>query len=146
MDSSPKWFIAMVFIWASLSLIGNIIEGADFYTSEQVAMIQSMKEIQTSEASDPTVGGVLSYGGAPKNPLDTFIKAVTADYSWLYNIDTTKTEAQCLATAGNKWNSTDSVCMERNQYYWIWFWIYYPIMVGVLLSFGLMLARLIRGV
>ncbi|MFA5048959.1 MAG: hypothetical protein WC516_08100 [Patescibacteria group bacterium] len=141
---SPKWFISCIFIFLVLTLVGNIVEGVSLYTEEQVAMINGMGQIQTSQASDPTVGGVLSYGGTPKSALDYFIKAVTADYSWLYDIDSTKTEAQC-ATAGGKWNSTDNVCMIRNEYYLVWILLYVPIMCGVLISFGLMIARLIRG-
>jgi hypothetical protein len=143
---SPKWFVAILTIFLVLTLVSNIIEGIDYFTESQVADIQGMTEVQTSQASDPTVGGVLSYGGTPKSALDLFLKALYSDYSWLYDIDTTKTEAQCNATSGAKWNSTDSVCMIRNEYYIVWFMIYYPIMAGVALSFGLMLARLIRGV
>jgi hypothetical protein len=128
-----------------MTFVGNIIEGVEFFTSTQVARIQTMREIQTSQASDPTVGGVLSYGGASKNALDAFIQSVTAEYSWLYYVDSTLTESQC-STAGGRWNSTSSVCMLHNQYYIIWIFAYWAISAGVLISFGLTLARLIRGV
>jgi hypothetical protein len=142
---SPKWFIACIMIWVFLTLIGNIVERVDYFTATQVAQLQGMTEMQTSEAADPTIGGVLIYGSPARNAIDAFLKAITADYSWLYKIDKTKTQSQCTA-AGGKWNSTDSVCMLRNDYYIIWVLLYYPIMAGVLLSFILMLARLARGV
>ncbi len=132
-------------IWVFMTLIGNIVERVDYFTDEQVAQLQGMTEMQTTEAADPTIGGVLIYGSPARNAIDAFIKSVTADYSWLYKIDKTMTESECT-TAGGKWNSTDSVCMLHNDFYIVWLLLYYPIMAGVIITFILMLARLARGV
>ncbi len=128
-----------------MTLIGNIVEQVDYFTDAQVEQLQGMTEIKTTEAADPTIGGVLIYGSSARNAIDAFIKAVTADYSWLYRIDKTMTESECT-TAGGRWNSTDSVCMLRNDFYIVWLLLYYPIMAGVVITFILMLARLARGV
>ena len=137
--------------WLILMVVGNVIEGAAVLTSTQVAQIQSMTEINVSEASDPTVGGVLTYGGAPKNVVDTIIKAITMDWTWLYTIDRNMTSADCAAgvSLGWKWNSTilpAGACQRPNQYYWIWAIIWYPIMIALLFEIAILLARLIRGV
>ena len=131
-----------------LTIVGNIIEGAAVLTSTQVAQIQAMTEINVSEASDPTVGGVITYGGAPKNVVDTIIKAITMDWTWLYKIDKSMTQVQCAAgsSQGWKWNSTVSGCQKPNEYYWIWAIIWYPIMIALLFEIAILLARLIRGV
>lgn len=129
-----------------LSVVGNIIEQADILTSVQVANIQAMTEMSTSEAADPTVGGVLTYGGAPKNVIDTIVATLTMDWTWLYTIDKNMTQAQCSATVGAKWRSTIPACQKPNQYYWIWAIIWWPIMVSLLFEIFIMLARLIRGV
>lgn len=142
---SPKWFIACIMIWVFMTLIGNIVEGVDYFTDAQVAQLQGMTEVQTTEAADPMIGGVLIYGSPSRNAINAFIKSVTADYSWLYKIDKTMTQFECT-TAGGRWNSTDSVCMLRNDFYIVWVLLYYPIMAGVLITFILMLVRLVRGV
>ena len=131
-----------------LTIVGNIIEGAAVLTSTQVAQIQAMSEINVSEAADPTVGGVLTYGGAPKNVVDTIIRAITMDWTWLYEIDKSMTQVQCVAgsSQGWKWNATVSGCQKPNEYYWIWAIIWYPIMIALLFEIAILLARLIRGV
>lgn len=134
-----------------LTIVGNIIEGAAVLTNAQVAQIQSMTEINVSEASDPTVGGVLTYGGAPKNMIDTIISAITMDWTWLYEIDKTTTQADCIAgtLSGWRWSSTvlpSGGCQKPNEYYWIWAVIWYPIMIALLFEIAILLARLIRGV
>lgn len=146
MDSSPRWFIGFLVLFFFMTLVGNITEGVAIYTNAQVAKMNAMAAIETSQAVDPTVGGELTYGGLTKTALDTFIKAITADYAWLYKIDTTKTQAQCLVTAGAKWNTTAGTCRVPTVYAWIWYLLYYPIVIGMLLSLALTIARLIRGV
>jgi len=135
--------------------VGNIIEGVAVLTSAQVAQIQSMTEINVSEAADPTVGGVITYGGAPKNVVDTIIKAITMDWTWLYTIDRTMTSTDCAAGASLGWRWSSDVytgaiktgaCQRPNQYYWIWAIIWYPIMIALLFEIAILLARLIRGV
>lgn len=129
-----------------MTIVGNIIEGAAVLTSSQVAQIQNMTELNVSEASDPTVGGVLTYGGAPKNMVDTVIQAITMDWTWLYTIDKSMTQAQCAAVAGSKWRASIPACQKPNEYYWIWAIIWYPIMIALLFELAILLARLIRGV
>ena len=138
--------IGSIFAFLMLSIVGNIIEQADILTVTQVANIQEMTKMNTSEAADPTVGGVLTYGGAPKNVIDTIVATLTMDWTWLYTIDRGMTSVQCAATVGAKWRSTIPGCQKPNQYYWIWAIIWWPIMVSLLFEIFIMLARLIRGV
>jgi hypothetical protein len=145
---SPRWLIGTLMAWIILGIVGNIIEGAAIITTTQVAQIQSMTEMNTSEAADPTVGGVLTYGGAPKNMVDSIISAITMDWTWLYEVDKATSQAACTAGAlqGWRWNSTVSGCQKPNEYYWIWAIIWYPIMIALLFELAILLARLIRGV
>jgi hypothetical protein len=129
-----------------LTIIGNIIEYADILTATQVAELQTMTRVNVSESADPTVGGVITYGGAPKNVVDAVIKAIMMDFTWLYDMDKSMTQIQCATVAGSKWNSTIPACQKPNQYYWIWAILWYPIMIGILFELVIMLARLIRGV
>lgn len=134
--------IGTIFAFLILTIVGNIIEGAAILTSNQVSQIQNMTEINISEASDPTVGGVLTYGGAPKNVVDTIIAAITMDWTWLYKIDKSMTQVQCAAVAGAKWRSSIPGCQKPNEYYWIWAIIWYPIMISLLFEIAILLARL----
>lgn len=143
---SPRWLVGTVFIWLLLTIVGNIIEYADVLTSAQVAEIQSMTNVNVSEAQDPTVGGVLTYGGAPKNVIDAVIKAIMMDFTWLYTIDKTKNQMECALVVGSKWRASIPACQIPNQYYWIWALLWWPIMIGILFELVIMLARLIRGV
>jgi hypothetical protein len=145
---TPRWLIGTIFIFILLTIIGNIIEYADVLTATQVAELQTMTNINISEAADPTVGGVLTYGGAPKNVIDAVMKAITMDFTWLYDIDRATSQASCAAGVlqGWKWNSALSACQKPNQYYWIWVLLWYPIMIALLFELAIMLARLIRGV
>ena len=144
--SSPRWLIGTIMAWIILAIVGNIIEGAAVLTNSQVAQIQTMSEINVSEAADPTVGGVLTYGGAPKNMVDTIIQSLTMDWTWLYTIDKSMTSVQCAAVAGAKWRASIPGCQKPNEYYWIWAIIWYPIMIALLFELAILLARLIRGV
>jgi hypothetical protein len=129
-----------------LTIIGNVIEFADIITASQVAQLQGMTQMNVSEAADPTVGGVLTYGGAPKNVIDAVMKAIMMDFTWLYDVDKSMTQAQCAAVAGGTWKSSIPACQKPNQYYWIWILLWYPIMIALLFELVIMLARLIRGV
>ncbi len=125
---SVRWYIGLFTAFLLLTIIGNVIEGADILTGNQVSDIKStMEGAHVSQASDPTVGGVLTYGGVVSTAVNGIVKALTMKYSWLYDVDPT-THAK-----------------TPNEYYWIWAVIWWPIVVGIVFMLFMDLARLIRG-
>ena len=126
---SIRWLIGTFFCFLVLTIIGNVIEGADILTGNQVADIkETMEGSHVSEAADPTVGGVLTYGGVAAVAIQGVVKALTMKYSWLYDVDPVTHEK------------------TPNEYYWIWAVIWWPVVIGMVLMLFLELARLIRGV
>ncbi len=147
---SPRWLIGLLMIWILLCVVGNIIEGADVLTENQVRMVQNMTAQEYIEAKDPDTGGVVTYGSNPYSIFDTIRKAITTDWTWLYDIDTTMTQADCsgggiAGIGGKKWNADIPACQVPNEFMLIWSLIYWPISAGILVEGVMSLARLIRG-
>lgn len=125
---NPRWLIGLLCAFVLLTIIGNIIEGADALTAQQVAHIQAMQESGLTEAKDPDTGGVVTYGSTPKAMIDAILSAITMDWPWLYDIDDATGE------------------QTPNSFYIIWAIIYWPIMIGILFELFVLALRLIRGV
>ncbi len=111
--NSPSWIIGLMFIFIMLTIVGNVIEKADILTDIQVAQINTMSTVQTVNTKDPDTGVATTFGNLGYGVIEAVVKAITSDFSWLYDID----------EDGNK---------TPNQYFWIWVVIYYPIMIGVI--------------
>jgi hypothetical protein len=141
---SPRWLIGLLMIWVLLCVVGNIIEGADALTENQVRMIQNMTAQEYIEAKDPNTGGVVTYGSNPFSIFDTIRKAITMDWTWLYDIDTSMAQADCSG-GGMKWNATIPACQVPNDFMLIWAIIYWPITAGILIEGVMSLAKLVRG-
>lgn len=141
---SPRWLIGMLMIWILLCVIGNIIEGADALTETQVRMVQNMTAQEYIEAKDPDTGGVVTYGSNPFSVFDSIRKAMTMDWTWLYDLDYTMDEADCSGS-GMKWNDDEPACQVPNEFWIIWAIIYWPIMAALLIEGIMSLARLVRG-
>ena len=139
-----RWVIGLLMAFVLLTLIGNIIEGADALTAAQVEHMQEMTEMQIVEAKDPDTGSGVTYGSNPLSVYDAVVSAVTMDWAWLYDLDYATTEAVCTA-AGHKWNSDISACQTPNEFYIIWAAIYWPIMIGFLFMLFMTMLKLIRG-
>ena len=122
-----RWVIGLLMAFVLLTLIGNIVEGADALTAAQVAHMQEMTEMQIVEAKDPDTGSVVTYGANPLSVYDAITSAVTMDWAWLYDIDPATGE------------------QTPNEFYIIWAAIYWPIMIGFLFMLFMTMLKLIRG-
>lgn len=139
-----RWVIGMLMIFILLTLIGNIVEGANTLTAMQVAHMQEMTEMGIVEAKDPDTGSTVTYGTSPLSVYEALTSAVTMDWAWLYDLDYGTTETACTA-AGHKWNDDISACQIPNEFYIIWSILYWPIMIGFLFILFMTMLKLIRG-
>ena len=122
-----RWVIGLLMAFVLLTLIGNIVEGADALTAAQVAHIQEMSEMEIIEAKDPDTGSSITYGTNPLSVYQAITSAITMDWAWLYDVD---------EAAGEQ---------TPNEFYIIWAAIYWPIAFGFLFMLFLTMLKLVRG-
>jgi hypothetical protein len=120
--------------WLICTLLSNVIEQQDVYTAEQVAQLNAMKNQQVVETKDPT-GGVVVYGINPTTVIDALLKSLTMEYSFLYDIDYTKTEAQCDLISNAVWetDTTPDSCKIPN----VWFLPFSILLWGPIIAVGI---------
>ena len=131
------------------TLISNILEKQDAYTTAQVANIQAMKYQQFTEAKEPDLGGVVVSGENPLNVIGAIWQALKLDYSFLFDVDYTMTEAECeahkAAHSGTTWNSDISACQIPNAWWTLWLVMIYGPTVGIAFYFALTLWKAVTG-
>lgn len=127
-----RWVIAMIMFWLICTLLSNVIEQQNVYTTAQVRQINDMKTQQIIETKDPT-GGTVVYGLNPKTAIDAVLNSLTLEYSFLYDIDYTKTEAQCALISNAKWQAATSSCKIPN----VWYLPFALLLWGPLIAVGI---------
>ena len=142
-----RWIVGIVMFFLMCTLISNIIERQNAYTTLQIANIQAMQGQQFTEAKEPDLGGVVTAGENPLNVITAIWQALKLEYSFLHDIDRSiTTEAECRATYSNgRWNSTDSVCQVPNAWWILWLIMIYGPMVAISFYFALQLWKAISG-
>lgn len=144
---SLRWIIAMVMFWLICTLLSNVIEQQDVYTTKQVAQINAMRTQQFTESKEPDVGGVTTTGTNPLTVLNAVYKSLTLEYSFLYDINYTYTEAQCALVSNAKWQ-TDTVpvsCKIPNVWFLPFSILLYGPLIGVSIFIVLTIWHAIRG-
>ena len=106
----------MLTFWLICTLLSNVVDQQDTYTTDQVAQINAMQQQQVVETKDPA-GGLVVYGINPATVINGLLKSLTLEYSFLYDIDYTKTQAQCVLISNARWQPTTSSCKYPNVWY-----------------------------
>ena len=146
----PRWIAAVVMFFLMCTLISNILENQQIYTQEQVASIQAMKYQQFTEAKEPDIGGVVTTGENPLTVIGAIWQALKLEYSFLYDVDYTMTEAECNAYAavhpgGVGWNANVGACQMPNIWWTLWLIMIYGPMVAIAFYFALQLWKAVTG-
>ena len=126
-----------------------MLEKQEMYTNAQVANIQAMRGQQFTEAKEPDLGGVVVSGENPLTVIDAIWSALKLDYSFLYDVDYTMTEADCdtykVTHSGTNWNADVSACQIPNVWWNLWLVMIYGPMVGISFYFALALWKAVTG-
>ncbi|MDD5387643.1 MAG: hypothetical protein PHQ22_10660 [Sulfuricurvum sp.] len=142
---SLRWLIAFVTFWLVCTLISNTIEGSDVYTAEQVAQIQAYRGQTVTEQKEAGVGALTTTGMNPATVINAVYKSLTLEYSFLYDIDYTKTQVQCEAISNADWQPATSSCKVPNVWYLPFLLLLWGPIVGVSIFLVLTLWHAIRG-
>lgn len=142
--SSPRWLIGLVAIWVLLTIISNVVENVEIMTTGQVGELEAMTAQSLVESQDPDTGGVMASGMTPVGALEAIWKALTADYTFWYNVHYDMTEVQC-DTANGRWHSSISACQIPNDFMIIRYIFFWPLTVALIIELALILRRIIAG-
>ena len=127
----PKWILGIIMFFLICTLISNVIEKQEIYTTTQIANVQAMRGQTLTEAKEPDLGGVTTTGMNPLSVLDAIWSAIKLDYSFLYDISYTTSEVDCGAITGAKWQTSISACQMPNGWWPLWLILVYGPMVAI---------------
>jgi hypothetical protein len=98
------------------TLISNVIEGQAGLSAEQVANLGDMQSQQITESKDVAATGITTTGINPLSALQAFWKAITLEYSFLYETYYGMTQTTCGAISNSRWYSATSTCLVPNEW------------------------------
>jgi len=142
---SIRWVVAAVTFFLMCTLISNILEKQQIYTTTQIANLQAMKGQTFTEAKEPDIGGVAVAGENPLGVISAIWQSLKMEYSFLYDIRTGMTEVDCTAISNARWNSAATTCQIPNVWWPVWLIMIYGPMVGIAFYFALTMWKAITG-
>lgn len=83
---SPRWLIALLFIWVLNIPVNNWLEGDDFITSAQANALSNTQNYTFDSSVDSDGIEALNLS-KPKNALETLFDAISFNYSFFYDVD-----------------------------------------------------------
>lgn len=140
-----RWIWFAVAFFLICTLISNILEKHDMYMSAQVANIQAMKEQTFTEVKEPDVGGTATIGENPLTVIGAIWQSFKLEYSFLYDVDYTLSEAECGAITSARWQASIGACQRPNVWWNLWLIMIYGPMVGIAFYFAIQLWKAVTG-